>query len=431
MREYTMEKPNPRQKEFFLARSRFVAYGGARGGGKSWAVRRKAALSALYYPGIRILVMRRSYPQLRENHILPMMKELAGIAEYRESDKSFSFPNGSRIRFGYCDADTDTMQYQGQEYDLIFIDEATQVPFEHFVRLKACLRGANDFPKRIYLTCNPGGIGHAWVKRLFIDRIYAEGENPEDYTFIRAGVKDNAALLKRDRGYVEMLQSLPPELRRAWLDGEWDVLAGRYFTEFSTAAHVIEPFVIPEGWRWYGCLDYGLDMLAAYLIAVDFQGKAYVTREVYRSGLIVSEAAAAVRAAFSGVKITAMAAPPDLWSRRQDTGKSAAQIFAENGVTLTRASADRVAGWYNLKEWLHADEEGRPRLRIFRNCVNLIRTLPQLTFSETDPNDCAVQPHEITHAPDALRYFCSYRSRSAGAQETTEADDQVRRVFNL
>ena len=218
-----LEKPNPRQKEFLLAQSRFVAYGGARGGGKSWAVRQKAKLAALYYPGIRMLLLRRSYPELRENHILPLQSELKGIARWKEGEKSFVFPGGSRLKFGYCDNDGDVLRYQGQEYDLIFMDEATQFTEYQFGVLTACLRGANNFPKRMYLTCNPGGVGHQWVKRLFVDRQYKPAENPADYTFIPARVYDNKVLMKRDPGYAAMLEQLEPDLKRAWLEGDWDL----------------------------------------------------------------------------------------------------------------------------------------------------------------------------------------------------------------
>jgi phage terminase large subunit len=168
----TIPQPNPKQVEFFLARARFVAYGGARGGGKSWAVRQKAKLLCLYYGGIRVLILRRTFPELRENHILPMRSELNGWAAWRETDKAFSFPNGSRIVFGYCAGEQDVDQYQGQEYDVIFLDEATHFTEYQFSALTACLRGANAFPKRMYLTCNPGGVGHMWVKRLFVDRAW-------------------------------------------------------------------------------------------------------------------------------------------------------------------------------------------------------------------------------------------------------------------
>ena len=141
----------------------------------------------------------------------------------------------------------------------------------------------------MYLTCNPGGVGHEWVKRLFITKRYENGENPEDYTFIAARVYDNRALVEQDTGYVKMLENLPEDLRRAWLDGDWNVFAGQYFSEWSEKTHVMEPFPIPAHWRRYFAMDYGLDMLAGYWIAVDTTGRAYVYREIYESGLIISE----------------------------------------------------------------------------------------------------------------------------------------------
>ena len=163
---------------------------------------------ALSHPGIRQLILRRTYPELKQNHIDAMQAMLSGVARYRDSDKSLRFPNGSVIFFGYCDSDSDVQRYQGQEYDILYIDEATHFTWEKFEMLNACVRGVNSFPKRTYLTCNPGGVGHAWVKRLFVDREYRNGENPADYTFIRAGLRDNAPLMKADPGYLQRLQSL-------------------------------------------------------------------------------------------------------------------------------------------------------------------------------------------------------------------------------
>lgn len=412
MKKIDFGRPNDKQKRFFQAENRFVAYGGARGGGKSWAVRKKAALLAVRYPGIRMLLLRRSLPELRENHILPLMAELGGIAVYRESERAFLFKNGSRLRFGYCDSERDVLQYQGQEFDVIFIDEATQFSFYQFITLTACLRGANPFPKRMYLTCNPGGVGHEWVKRLFVSRDYRPGERAEDYAFIPARVYDNRELLRQDPGYISMLRNLPEDLRRAWLDGDWNIFAGQYFTEFREDVHISEPFALPAHWRRYVAFDYGLDMLAGYWIALDERGHAWVYREVYQSGLIVSEAAIKLREAGTGENICAYLAPPDLWNRRQDTGKSAAEIFAEQGVYLQKADNRRVQGWYRLKEWLHPYREGgrlTARLKIFSGCENLIRCLPALQRARDDPNDCAPEPHELTHAPDALRYFAAGR----------------------
>lgn len=421
---------NERQKLFFKARRRFIAYGGARGGGKTWAVRVKAMLLASRYAGIKILIIRRSFPELRDNHILPLQMELRDIARWKEQEKRFIFPNGSFIRFGYCSAERDVLQYQGQEYDIIFIDEATQLTELQFQTFKGCLRGANDFPKRMYLTCNPGGVGHAWVKRLFIDRQYVGDERAGDYEFIQAKVTDNPVLMRKDPEYINTLRSLPYELREAWLNGSWDIFAGQYFSEWNRDVHVVAPFEPPRWWRRYITMDYGLDMLAAYLIVVDDHDMAYVVREVYQGrdlgegakGLIVSEAAREVKKLAGEDKITAWLAPPDLWNARQETGRSVADIFASQGIALTATSNDRLDGWMAMHERLHVfeDEQGvkTARLRIFPGCVNLIRTLPQLRYDDKHINDVATEPHELTHGPDAIRGFCVHWTRKASAPES-------------
>ena len=393
-------------------------------------MRRKSVLLALRYPGIRVLILRRTYPELTETYVKPMRGELAELmrakqVRYRETEKEFVYGNGSLLMLGDCDNEADLGRYQGAEYDVIFIDEATQWPYEWFLILTACLRGVNDFPKRMYLTCNPGGVGHTWVKRLFIDRDYEKGERPEEYRFIQALVYDNRALMEKSPEYLHQLENLPEKLRKGWLEGEWDLFDGQYFAEFRREKHVIQPFALPSRWRRYVTIDYGLDMLAAYWIAVDEEGKGYVYRELYEGrdngkgadgrGHIVSAAARRVRECMPpGERIEVWLAPPDLWNRNRDSGRSTAELFAEAGMVLTKTSNDRIGGWRAVREWLadKVDEHGQnvPRLRIFATCTNLIRTLPAVQFDEKKPEDVATEPHELTHAPDALRGFCVYRS---------------------
>jgi phage terminase large subunit len=430
-----MPKPNSEpQREFFKARARFVAYGGARGGGKSWAARNKAALLCLNYPGIRGLLLRRTFAELRENHIRPLRTMLNDVAVWKESEKAFEFVTGSLLKCGYCDSEGDVLQYQGQEYDFIIMEEATQFTEYQFSVLTACMRGVNDFPKRFYLTCNPGGVGHAWVKRLFISREYQGAERPEDYAFIAARVYDNKDLLEKDPDYVKMLENLPPDLRRAWLDGDWDMFVGQFFTEWRRSLHVVQPFVIPSHWRRYFTMDYGLDMLAGYWIAMDETGCAWVYRELYEGrdnykgtqggGLTMGEAAARVRELTMGEEMECYYAPPDMWNRRQDTGRSVADAFAEAGLPLVAARNDRVQGWLDLKEWLRDAPETGPRLKVFDNCVNLIESMPNLVYDRHNPSDCAKEPHKHTHAPDALRYFCAGRPLPADAVVSVVWDDE-------
>ena len=245
--------------------------------------------------------------------------------------------------------------------------------------------------------------------------------------------------MKADPGYIERLKKLSKKDREALLNGNWDIFDGQYFTEWRRDVHVITPFEIPRDWRRYFVMDYGLDMLAGYWIAVDTYGRAYVYREIYRSGLIISEAARRIRE-MTTEKVYAFIAPPDLWNRRQDTGKSAAEIFAENGVRLVSAKNDRVQGWYNLKEWLspYRDELGQmcAGLRVFPNCINLIRALPSIAISSQNPNDVSSTPHELTHAPDAIRYFVAGRptpalQHMAREDNLPDFDSQLEEILNF
>lgn len=434
--ELDLGVPNAKQEIFLTLKNRNISYGGARGGGKSWAVRYKASLLGLYYAGITMLIMRKTYPELLHNHILPLTAMLAPIAKYKQQDKTIYFDNGSKIIFGYCDTDKDVNRYQGQEYDVIFMDEATHFSEYVYDRLKVCIRGSNDFPKRFYFTCNPGGTGHEWVKRLFITREYREGENPDDFAFVSAKVYDNVNLMESDPEYVRQLESLPPDLRKAWLDGSWDLFSGQFFPEFSPDVHVIEPRMIPAHWRRYIAMDYGTDMLAAYWIALDEHGNGYVYRELYEgrdnhmgennNGHIASAAAERMLDVMeAGEKIELIMAPPDLWNKQSQTGRSTADIFDDHGLYLTKVSNDRINGWLAMKEWLRVtpDEHGErtAKLRIFNSCRNLIRCIPALQYDEKTVNDAAKQPHEITHSNDAIRYFCIYWTTAASVP--VERDD--------
>ena len=418
---------NPKQKQFCQSRSRYTAYGGARGGGKTHVLLRKAAGGALTYPGIKILIVRREYPELEQNIILPMQKLIPPeVGSYNGSMRMMFFCNGSIIKFGHYGAGDD-QEYQGLEFDWIFMEEATQFSESQFRTLGACLRGATKFPRRMYLTCNPGGIGHLWVKRLFVDREYREGEKAKDYTFIPATVDDNPQLLEASPEYKQMLDLLPEDVRRAWRYGDWNAMAGTFFPEFRRETHVIAPFVrVPREWKKYRAFDYGLDMFACLWVAVDFEGRAYVYREVQQSGLIVSEAAKLANALTPPEEhIEFTIAPPDMWNRQKDSGRSMAEIFAQNGLGLLKASNNRVQGWMAVKELLKPmkSDTDRPGLLVAENCTGLIRNLPAIQHDEKNPSDCATEPHDITHICDAARYFCVTRVLGAQKEEIRVQDD--------
>ena len=419
-----LQRPYPKQIEFFKSTCRYTAYGGARGGGKSWAARTKAVLLCLNYPGIQILLLRRTLKDLRDNHVIPLQKLLKTeskdrIATYKVQEKEFLFANASRLVLGYCDNESDVLQYQGQAYDVIFLEEATQFTEFQFQTLTESNRSSGlckkEFKPRMYFTCNPGGVGHLWFKRLFIDKTYQNSERPEDYCFIQSLVYENKYLMQNDPDYIRVLENLPEDRKRAMLYGDWNVFEGQYFNEFRTDIHVIEPFLIPEHWKRYISMDYGLDMLAVLWTARDTEGNSYVYKELHEPNLIISEAAAKIKEMNNNEPYEFIYAPRDLWNRRQETGKSVADIFLENGLQLTKTSVDRVDGWLATKEWLKVidtrdietgEEKKESKLKIFRNCNNLIKNLPQVQIDEKNPSDVATEPHYLTHICDSLRYFC-------------------------
>ena len=415
--------PNEKQRLFFESEARYTAYGGARGGGKSWAMRMKMVLLAVNYPAINILLLRRTLGELRENHILPLQKLLIDIAEYRDSQKEFRFKNGSRIKLGYCDSESDVLQYQGQSYEVIGMEEATHFTYFQFQCLTECNRPSGSmkipFKPRMFLTANPGGVGHDWFKRLFVDRKYQGNEKGENYAFIRSLVFDNGYIMENNPEYVETLMALPEKRRAAMLYGDWNSFEGAFFPEFCTDVHVCRPFEIPARWQKFRGLDYGLDMTACLWIAVAPDGRLYVYRELYKSGLLLSEAAKEIRQSTpNGESIRYTVASPDLWNRRQESGKSGAEIMYAAGLTgLKKADNERINGWRVVREYLKDGKDGKSGICIFDCCENLVRCLPLLRFDENVKEDAAGTPHEITHAPEALRYALMSRAPRSIAEE--------------
>ena len=451
MRDLVIQKPNERQKVFLQDEHRYVGYGGARGGGKSWAVRVKAVLLCLKHPGIKVMIIRQTYPELQENHIVPLCQMLRvydadrkeRIARYNDQKKTLSFPNGSRILFRYCENERDAMRFQGTEVDVLFIDEATHQSEERMDMLKACVRGVNDFPKQIVFTCNPGGPGHAWVKRLFIDKHYKEGENPEDYSFIAARVQDNKALMKKDPDYIRKLQALPPRLRAAWLEGRWDVFEGQFFEDFRIEpdleaakkagfapepdklraerrfVHVIEPFAPPSGWNLMRSYDFGYGKpFSCAWWAIDYEGVIYRILELYgctgepNEGLRwppdkqFEEISRIEREHpwLKGRRIEGVA-DPSIWDGSR--GESVAETAMRHGIYFTPGVNERIAGWMQCHYRLQFDEQGFPRMYVFSSCDAFLRTVPLMMFSKTQPEDLDTTLED--HVCDEWRYLCMAR----------------------
>lgn len=407
-----------KQKRFIDAGETEVLFGGAAGGGKSYGQIADALYTALLYPGSKQLILRRTFSELEKSLIRTSLALFPrGIYSFNASCHTGKFRNGSCIDFGYCAAESDVYQYQSAEYDVIRFDELTHFTESQYLYLISRVRGANSFPKQVKSTTNPGGVGHSWVKGRFVDPSPHDeafvGEDGIRRIFIPSLLDDNRFLSRGDPDYKRRLCALPEREKRALLLGDWNILEGRYFSEFSTASHVIPPFEIPQSWRRYRTVDYGLDRLACLWIAVCPDGVSYVYREFCESNLPISQAAEGItRRTPKSEDIYATLAPPDLFSRSQETGKSKASIFSEFGVNFTKTSNDRECGWLAVKELLREGERGA-RLKIFSTCTELIRCLPSLAIDKIRPTDCATEPHELTHAPDALRGFAIFHTRPA------------------
>lgn len=382
------------------------------------------------------MIIRKTYPELTENHINPMCEMLKchhpdkreRIASYNDSKKNITFPNGSRILFRYCDNDKDAERFQGTEVDVLFIDEATHQSEERMKKLSACVRGVNNFPKRLYMTCNPGSEGHAWVKRLFIDRKYQSNENPDDYVFIQSKVTDNKALMKSDPDYIRQLEGLPPRLKRMWLDGDWGFYEGQFFETFTDDpdhyqdrqwTHVIDPFEIPDSWKIYRSFDWGYNKpFSTMWFAVDHDGVAYHILEYYgckgtpNEG--VKEPPPQVFAEIHRIetehrwlkgKHIIGIADPAIWDAQ--VGESIAETAAKHQVYFTPGDHKRIPGWMQCHYRMVFDEHGFPMFYVFTNCKHFIRTIPLLQYDEHKPEDLDTDGED--HIADAWRYFLMAR----------------------
>ena len=423
-------KPSEKQKLFLKDHHKHVGYGGSRGGGKSWAVRTKAVRLCLYNPGINVMIIRRTYPELIANHIKPLKEILrcggrGEIAKYNDSRKEIHFPNGSEILFGYLDSERDIGRYQGLEVDVLFVDEATQLPEEHIKKLTACVRGVNKFPKRIYYTCNPGGKGHAFIKRIFIDRDYVSGERPEDYNFIQSKVYDNTALMTAYPEYVHELEALPEALRKAWLEGDWNAFVGQVFAEWRNDpnhykdrrwTHVIDDFHLDDSVKIFRGFDFGYSKpFAVVWIAIDHYGRMFLFKEYYGctrqadTGVQMEprEIARKIKEIentdpFLKGKVINGIADPAIW--QNTTGESINDMMMKEGVYFSKGDHTRLAGLMQMHYRFAFDSMGLPMLYIFKSCTNVIRTLPVLIYDEKHPEDVDTSMED--HLYDAIRYVC-------------------------
>ena len=430
------------QTEFLSSNEREVLYGGSAGGGKSYAMLADP-VRYLNNPQFRGLLKRRTTEELRE--LISVSKQLYPEAipniRFMERDKTWVAPSGATLWLSYLDRDDDVTRYQGQAFSWIGFDELTQwaspYPFDY---MRSRLRTAKGSGLELYqrATTNPGGAGHQWVKKMFIDpaphgkAFWAtdietgqiltmpkghsrEGEPLFKRRFIPATLFDNPYLAE-DGMYEANLLSLPEYQRKQLLEGNWDVNEGAAFPEWNRQVHVVEPYSIPNSWSKFRACDYGYGSHTGVVwIAVAPSEQLVVYRELYVSKVLATDLADMVlEAEADDGTIRYGVLDSSLWHKRGDTGPSLAEQMIVRGCRWRpsdRSRGSRVAGKNEIHRRLQIDEfTEEPRIVFFNTCTNIISQLPALPLDKNNSED--VDTNSEDHLYDALRYGVMTRPRS-------------------
>lgn len=418
-----------------------LLYGGAAGGGKSRWARAVLVEFCMSFPGVRAILFRRTFADLERSVVEPLLNEIPReLGRYNASKHQWRFVNGSILELGHLQKKTDQEKYQGAEYQMICFEEATHFTEEQYLYMKSRLRSAGrvrdmllaaGLRPRFIATANPGGIGHHWVKGRFVDpapsgRVFRvrpslQEPNPGSRLYLPAKATDNPSLGSE---YLDTLNALPDATRKALRDGDWDVLEGVRFPSFNRQVHVIEPeeLPIPHGSaiRAVG-VDYGSAApFAAMWMAKLSDNLVVVYRELYKRGLSPRQQARMIAESEAPgerlpVRPIPLAIDRSMWARSVNDptatplvkggappGSIAAAYQEEFGSSVVKSQSDRIAGAALIDDLLRVRDDGLPRLLIYSNCVNLIRTLPALPRDPKRPED--VETTAEDHAYDALRY---------------------------
>tara|TARA_B100001939_G_scaffold201907_1_gene173572 strand:- start:1491 stop:2774 length:1284 start_codon:yes stop_codon:yes gene_type:complete len=393
-------------------------------------------------PHARMLLVRRSTEELRE--LISVSKELYPKAvpgiKFMERDKTWVAPSGATLWMSYLDRDDDVMRYQGQAFNWIGFDELTQWPSSYswnYMRSRLRATKASGLPLYMRATSNPGGPGHTWVRKHFIDpsppgkAFWATDENGEVIKWPRGHSREGEPLFKRkfipatlfdnpylseDGLYEANLLSLPEHQRRQLLEGDWDVNEGAAFPEFNRQTHVIEPFDIPSNWIRFRACDYGYGSYTGVVWFTVAPGseQLIVYRELYVSRVIATDLADMILDIEQEENIRYGVLDSSLWHNRGDTGPSLAEQMIMKGCRWRpsdRSKGSRVAGKNEIHRRLQIDDfTEEPRLVIFNNCLNLISQLPSIPLDKKNPED--VDTNSEDHLYDALRYGVMTRPRS-------------------
>lgn len=392
-------------------------------------------------PGAAVVFLRRTYADLSKgNSAISRSKELfGGIGRYTGDNHTWTFPNGSTLEFGHLQHADSHIHYQGAQYECLLWDELTQFEQHQYLYLVSRVRSRTGLKPTIRAGTNPGGIGHGWVRKMFVRAappetpfVITDPDTDEEIgtgKFVPAKLEDNPALLDKDPGYKKRLQRLPKALQRALRDGDWDVFEGQVFVEWREELHTLPPRALSPTWPRRVGLDYGTNRPFVALWAAwggrlpdDLPAREtctsrhiYVYREVYERGWRDEQMAHVVAQYSQGEAIAKyLADPSSFWIKNNQTGLSPAGIFAENGVRLEPANNARIMGKRAVETVLGRCSCGVPRLRVMANCLKLIDALPSLTYDPHDVEDVDTRG-QLDDPYDALRYLLM-----GGSGETTQ-----------
>lgn len=393
----------PKQRLFREAMDLYPVtfYGGAKGGGKSHGMRNIFLVRRFEQPGSHGAIFRRTYSELEGNHIRPLFEQYPGLRTYWNDSKKLltlpTHPTPSTLQFCYCANESDVNMYQGWEFHDLGIEEAGQWTETMITRLRGSNRSSKPGIKpRTALTGNPGGVGHGYLKRLFVEKRYKPEEDPADYHFIQALVTDNPALMENDPGYLKRLDAEPNEaLRRAYRFGDWDIFAGQFFQEISRNVHLIKPFPIPNHWNRFGSYDYGFNHPAVFgWFANDEDGNTFLYREFARAQMRVDQFAAVLNSVKDTAKLYPIVAGHDCWTMRavlrdEPAPPTVAEQFESHGISLRRATIDRIQGAAQVRDYLawQGRPNQRPRLYIFDTCPVTFDALTRMIHDPDRPED--------------------------------------------
>jgi len=389
----------PKQLEFMRAIEKWpvVFYGGARGGGKSHSLREIMLMRRFRFPNSNGAIFRKSFPELQANHIRPLFRSFPFLRQYYVStEKIITLPNGSTLRFCYCEGENDVEKYQGEEFHDLAIDEAGQWEETVFRTLHGSNRSADpNIKARCFLTWNPGGIGHGWLKRIFVEKRFKPEERESDYHFIQALVQDNKALIENDPDYIHRLNAEPNQaLRKAYLYGDWDIAAGMFFTEIRRQVHLIKPFEIPHHWNRFGAYDFGFNHPGAFgWFATDEDGNVYLYREMIKPGLRIDQWAKELNKYPDTEKLYPIVAGHDCWAKKgvmnEQSPPTIAEEFQKHGIHLKRAVIHRIQGANQLRKYLawEGKPNNQPKFFIFDTCPVSFDCISRMIIDPDRPED--------------------------------------------